>query len=263
VKLGTRLRRVAALVVVGLIAAGLASGNRHHGDLGSAGLAALPSSPALALKVGLPQQLGPGTFVSRWTVVRARALAHTGPSRNAPVITRLAVLNSDGTPNALEVLGSSADGRGRLWVHVHLPVLPNGRLGWVERRLLGPYETVDTHLLVDRRRLRATLYRRGHDVFTAPVGIGTASWPTPSGEFLVRDELTRYASPFYGPVAFGTTARSVVLTEWPGGGFIGIHGTNEPALVPGRVSHGCIRMRNADIVRLARLMPVGTPVTIR
>jgi lipoprotein-anchoring transpeptidase ErfK/SrfK len=75
--------------------------------------------------------------------------------------------------------------------------------------------------------------------------------------------LTRYRSPFYGPLAFGTSARSSVLTDWPGGGFIGIHGTDAPELIPGRVSHGCIRLRNDDILRLGRLMPVGTPVTIR
>ena len=74
--------------------------------------------------------------------------------------------------------------------------------------------------------------------------------------------MTRYASPTYGPVAFGTSARSETLTDWPGGGFVGIHGTDRPDLLPGRVSHGCIRMRNDDIVELARLMPVGTPVTI-
>jgi hypothetical protein len=38
---------------------------------------------------------------------------------------------------------------------------------------------------------------------------------------------------------------------------------DEPDLLPGRVSHGCIRMRNADILRLAKLMPVGTPLTIQ
>ena len=69
-------------------------------------------------------------------------------------------------------------------------------------------------------------------------------------------------SPLYGSVAFGTSARSAVLTDWPGGGFIGIHGTDRPEILPGRVSHGCIRLRNRDIVRLARLMPVGTPVRI-
>ena len=70
-------------------------------------------------------------------------------------------------------------------------------------------------------------------------------------------------TPYTGALAFGTTARSDTLTDWPGGGFIGIHGTNQPAILPGRVSHGCIRMRNRDIRGLDRKMPLGTPVTIR
>jgi lipoprotein-anchoring transpeptidase ErfK/SrfK len=66
----------------------------------------------------------------------------------------------------------------------------------------------------------------------------------------------------YGPNIFFTTAYSS-LPDWPGGGIVGIHGTNQPGLVPGRPSHGCIRLRNSDIKRLARLMPVGTPLLIR
>jgi lipoprotein-anchoring transpeptidase ErfK/SrfK len=99
-------------------------------------------------------------------------------------------------------------------------------------------------------------------VFFARVGIGTPQSPTPAGEFFVRNQLYGYNDPVYGPIAFGTNARSSVLTDWPGGGFIGIHGTNQPELIPGRVSHGCIRLRNRDILRLARLMPVGTPLTV-
>jgi lipoprotein-anchoring transpeptidase ErfK/SrfK len=95
------------------------------------------------------------------------------------------------------------------------------------------------------------------------VGVGKPAWPTPSGEFYIRNKLTDFASPMYGPVAFGTSARSSVLTDWPAGGYVGIHGTDEPDLIPGRVSHGCIRMQNADILRLAKLMPVGTPLTVR
>lgn len=44
---------------------------------------------------------------------------------------------------------------------------------------------------------------------------------------------------------------------------VGIHGTDQPELIPGRPSHGCIRLSNPAIRRLARLMPVGTPVLIR
>ena len=63
-------------------------------------------------------------------------------------------------------------------------------------------------------------------------------------------------------MAFGTSARSSTATGWPAGGFVGIHGTDRPDLVPGRVSHGCIRMRNRDVVELAKRLPVGTPLTV-
>jgi lipoprotein-anchoring transpeptidase ErfK/SrfK len=161
------------------------------------------------------------------------------------------------------VLQARTGADGRVWVEARLPVLPNGTVGWVSRSSLGPYQTVTTHLIVDRAHLRATLYRNGKRIFQARVGVGAPASPTPPGEFTVRSELTRYASSFYGPVAFGTTARSAVLTDWPDGGFIGIHGTNAPQLLPGRVSHGCIRLDNRDIIRLTALMPVGTPVTIQ
>jgi lipoprotein-anchoring transpeptidase ErfK/SrfK len=100
-------------------------------------------------------------------------------------------------------------------------------------------------------------------VFHARVGVGKPSSPTPRGEFYVREVIRGFGDPFFGPVAFGISGRSAVLTDWPGGGVVGIHGTSLPQLLPGRVSHGCIRLRNPDILRLARLMPLGTPVTIR
>lgn len=64
------------------------------------------------------------------------------------------------------------------------------------------------------------------------------------------------------PYPCGTSARSPYETGWPAGGFIGIHGTGRPGLIPGRISR-CIRLNNAAILRLARLMPVGTPVTVQ
>jgi lipoprotein-anchoring transpeptidase ErfK/SrfK len=154
--------------------------------------------------------------------------------------------------------------RGRTWYRVRLPILPNGTTGWVPRRALDPLRRVDTSLRVDRRRLRLTLRRRGRVIMRAPIGVGQSRWPTPRGDFYVRSRLWGYGlGSAYGPVALGLSARSAVLTDWPGGGFVGIHGTNQPGLLPGRVSHGCVRLRNRDIVRLDRLMPVGTPVTIR
>ncbi|HET6546802.1 MAG TPA: L,D-transpeptidase, partial [Solirubrobacter sp.] len=125
-------------------------------------------------------------------------------------------------------------------------------------------QPVTTWLKISTKTFRATLMKRGRKVWSARVGVGQPQWPTPRGQFYIRAKLTGYGSAgsFYGPVAFITSATSPTLTDWPGGGLVGVHGTSLPGLIPGRISHGCVRIRNGDILRLARLMKVGTPVTI-
>jgi lipoprotein-anchoring transpeptidase ErfK/SrfK len=92
--------------------------------------------------------------------------------------------------------------------------------------------------------------------------VGKAGTSTPGGSFWVVEKLRAIGSPVYGPYAIGTSAYAPSLSEWPGGGVVGIHGTNEPQLIPGRPSHGCIRMRNADVSRLWHLLALGTPIEI-
>jgi hypothetical protein len=210
-----------------------------------------------------PRLLGRPRDVSWYAPVRRPAAVRAAPDPSAPGVAALATRTPEGTENIVLVLGRARGGDGRLWVHVRLAVHPNSRTGWVPRAALGGYSAVHTRLVVDIERLTATLYREGRAVFRARIGVGRSESPTPKGEFYIRNKLTRYATPFYGPLAFGTSARSSVITDWPAGGFIGIHGTNRPDLLPGRVSHGCIRLRNRDILELGRLMAVGTPVTIR
>jgi lipoprotein-anchoring transpeptidase ErfK/SrfK len=140
---------------------------------------------------------------------------------------------------------------------------PNGRVGWVRSEALSRLYVVRTRLVIDRRALRATLFKRGRRIWQAPVGIGKAATPTPRGVFWVRERLKGLGTTgAYGPWAFGTSAYAN-FSDWPNGGVVGIHGTNEPGLVPGRPSHGCVRVRNDKIRRLARLMPVGTPIEVR
>jgi lipoprotein-anchoring transpeptidase ErfK/SrfK len=220
-----------------------------------------PSRPAWVVPrpVGLRAVRG----ASHVAPVRRAVLARASPNAQSRAVAPVATRTPEGTTNILELLGTARRERSGLWQRVRLAVLPNGRTGWVPRSSLGGSILLDTRLIVDRSRLRATLYRDGAEIFTAPVGIGQPAFPTPAGAFYVRDVLTRYASPSYGPIAFGTSARSATITDWPAGGYIGIHGTDEPDLIPGRISHGCIRLRNRDIRRLARLMPVGTRVIIR
>ena len=201
--------------------------------------------------------------VAHWAKVLQPAVVRSEPRPTARAVTTIGTLTSDDTQDLVLVLARVDLDPTTTWYRIRLAVLPNNSTGWVPARALGNLVKVSTHLYVDRKTFRMTLERGGIVVFRAIVGVGRPYWPTPRGEFYIRDELTRFDSPFYGPIAFGTSARSPTLTDWPGGGVVGIHGTNKPSLLPGAVSHGCIRMRNADIRRLARLITVGTPLTIR
>jgi lipoprotein-anchoring transpeptidase ErfK/SrfK len=150
------------------------------------------------------------------------------------------------------------------WLRIRLPGRPNGRTGWVREEQLSNLRAIRTQLTIDRRALRATLRRNGKRIWSSPVGVGKRGTITPAGTFWIRERLANLGGdPLYGPWAFGTSAYSDTLTDWPGGGVVGIHGTNQPELIPGRPSHGCVRVPNPAIRRLAKLMPVGTPVVIR
>jgi len=200
--------------------------------------------------------------VAHWAGVMKRAVVRTKPSLAGRIVTTLPTGTTDGTQNVVLVLSRVDISPHQSWYRVRLPILPNNKTGYVQRGSLSSLFIVHTHLYVNRGSLTATLKRNGKTVFKTRVGIGKSYWPTPPGEYYIRDKLTSFNNPFYGPVAFGTSARSPTLTDWPGGGYVGVHGTNQPHLIPGQISHGCIRMRNAAIVALARLMPVGTPLTI-
>ena len=204
-----------------------------------------------------------GSESYRWAFVRHRTFARTGPSASARAITPITFRTPELYRNAIQVLDQVTYKGGKTWVRIRLAVLPNSTTGWVPRGAMAPFQKVHTRMVIVQRSLRATLYKRGRPVFSARIGVGQAHTPTPRGEFYVREKLSGYYAPVYGPRAFGLNARSNTLTDWPGGGFVGIHGTNEPQILPGRVSHGCVRMRNPAILRLFRLMPLGTPVSIR
>jgi len=198
-----------------------------------------------------------------WAHPVAKAPIRRSPRADAPSITQTHFETEDGFPEVYLVLRRWVDRGERTWFKVRIPMRPNGKQGWVRDAALGPLYRVRTQLVVDRSKQRATLRKNGRKIWTAPVGIGAPSTPTPKGNFWIREKFrTSDAGGVYGPRAFGTSDYSV-LTDWPGGGVIGIHGTNEPGLIPGRPSHGCIRVRNGEVRRLYRLMPVGTPLLIR
>jgi lipoprotein-anchoring transpeptidase ErfK/SrfK len=261
-----RRRGLPALAAVALLAAAaalLVTPAREAPVVRATAADRLPPPVAPAFTPGRPRRLGSARDRSLWAPVEHAVAVRAAPDPAAARIADLPTATPEGTRNIVAVVRRAEDDGGGRWVEVRLASLPNGRTGWVPRSALGGYGTVETRLVVDVGSLTATLYRRGHIVLRAPVGVGAAATPTPTGRFYVRNRLTRYRSATYGPVAFGTSARSPTATGWPAGGFVGIHGTDRPDLLPGRVSHGCIRMRNVDILALARRMPVGTPVIIR
>jgi len=225
---------------------------------------ALPVSASAAAQPAAGVRLSDGRTFAHWAHPAHRAPIRSAPSQLSRQVARTRYLTEDGFPEVYLVLARYTDGEGRAaWLRIRIPMRPNGRTGWVRESALGPLYRVRTRLVVDRRRLHATLYRSGRRIWRSPIGVGKAGTPTPRGHFWIREKF-RVARPggIYGPRAFGTGGYSR-LSDWPRGGVIGIHGTNQPWLIPGRPSHGCIRVPNPAIRSLYRLLPIGTPLEVR
>lgn len=83
-----------------------------------------------------------------------------------------------------------------------------------------------------------------------PIGVGKSASPSPIGRFTI---ISKFRNPG-GP--FGAMWLGLSIPRY------GIHGTNNPSSIGGLVSKGCIRMHNRDVLEVARLIPIGTPVHI-
>jgi lipoprotein-anchoring transpeptidase ErfK/SrfK len=150
------------------------------------------------------------------------------------------------------------------WWQVMLPVQPNGSIGWVRADQVAA-STTGYHLVLARAAHRLKLYNQASLVETIKVAVGTGDTPTPGGRYFLK-ELLKAPDPSgaYGPYAFGLSGFSTALSSFDGGlPVIGLHGTNQPQLLGQDVSHGCIRMSNADITKLAQILPLGTPIEIQ
>ena len=162
------------------------------------------------------------------------------------------------------VLGE-AEVRGRSWLRVRYSGVGR-RKGWIPDAAVSP-ELLMTgkRLVLDLSALRLRLMRGRRVLFGTRVGVGAAGSPTPRGRFYIRERLGPFANSntVYGALAFGTSAFSPFRTDWPGGGQVGIHGTNQPSLIPGRISNGCVRLHNSAVLRLGRMLSVGTPLLVK
>jgi len=196
------------------------------------------------------------------TVVAPRVAARAQPSSSAPVITTLSKINPQGAPQVLDLGVAVTDSTGGLWYRAVLPIRPNGTAGYVPASSIR-INLTSYRIVVDREDLLLTLWRLCDVVKTFTIGLGKESTPTPNGTFYIISLLKPPAAgSVYGDYAYGLSAYSNAITNWKGGGVIGIHGTNDPSSIGNRKSHGCIRLRNQDIDQLVPILPLGTPVEI-
>jgi lipoprotein-anchoring transpeptidase ErfK/SrfK len=198
-----------------------------------------------------------------WAAAAVRATtAYRSPGGAA--IRRFGLQNVNGAATVFGVLGREVDARCRVaWLHVALPIRPNGATGWVRAADVQQLP-VRTRITVDLSERRVRLYKNGKLVLSSTAAIGSSATPTPLGRYYVNQRLIPDDpnGPF-GPGAVGISAFSDVLTGWTQGGPIAIHGTNEPSSIGHAVSNGCIRLPNSVLRRVFAEALAGTPVLIR
>jgi lipoprotein-anchoring transpeptidase ErfK/SrfK len=153
------------------------------------------------------------------------------------------------------------------WLRVRLPERPNGSTAWVRLEDVALSST-PYRIVISLAETKLTVFKDGFEVFAAPVGIGTESTPTPVGSFFVAG-IPKPPPAGYGPVVLDTNGHSEAIESWEGSGdaITSIHGpisAGSDTLIGTtgtRISHGCIRMHEADQLRLSVITP-GTPVDI-
>ena len=174
---------------------------------------------------------------------------------------RVSARNPWGQAIRFLVVGVSRDTAATPWVRVLLGVGHNGAAGWVP--------TSEVHLRRTHDRIVVSLsertlwhMRNGHLVQRYRVAVGATNTPTTPGRFFVWAKVPSNPHGAYGSYILGLSGFSEVLTSWPGGGRMAIHGTDDPRDRGEWVSHGCVRVYNPQMDHL-RDVPMGTPVIIR
>lgn len=165
-----------------------------------------------------------------------------------------------GLTKQLPVLGDAPG-----WLHVRLPQRPNGLTGWIPAST-AQLSTTTYGILIDVRLNRLKLYNGGQLVVDLPAGVGTEQDPTPLGDYYVMD-VAPSEGPGWGPFILDTNAHSESITSWEGSGdaFTAIHGPLGLDAAIGttgaKISHGCVRLHDADLAQL-KPVPAGAPIVI-
>jgi lipoprotein-anchoring transpeptidase ErfK/SrfK len=130
-----------------------------------------------------------------------------------------------------------------------------------------------TIVTVDKSNFKLRVFKRLKFSKSYGVAVGAPAYPTPSGLFSISNKQvnptwTAPNSPWAGEMAgqsvSGGAANNPLKARWMGiVNGVGIHGTGQEWSIGSRASHGCIRMRVADVIDLYPRIPVGSPVLIK
>jgi len=253
---------LSALASITRVPARFANQPRDEGTTGPDVRAFLGATPSTDVGVAtVPQRpCDRPTVIGR--VIPASLTVRSLPSVGSPAIASFHRTNAEGATQVFDIQGSVRNPAGDVWYRALLPLRPNGTSGYVAA---GSVRLVQTpyRIAVDRKGLRLTVWDGCTALMKFPIGLGKESTPTPDGRYYIIALLKPpMAGSVYGTYAYGLSAFSDVLTNWKGGGIIGLHGTNDPSSIGNRKSHGCIRLYNRDIEKLVPILPLGTPVDI-
>jgi hypothetical protein len=222
-------------------------------------LSLVPRAGAGSSSVSSVDVVGSGTIAWREISVLAE------PKAGAKRLAVLKQFRPDFRPQyvlALDTLKAKKTGKSS-WYRISIPGRPNGRSGWVRAAALE-IQPVHKRLIVYRGAKRFEFWDGNKLVRAGKVAVGAPGAETPLGLFYVTwkfDPSIDSDWAILGAYAFETSAYSK-LTDWPGGGIVGMHGTPWPSLLGQAVSHGCIRVHNDSIEFLRNRVPLGTPVKI-
>ena len=183
------------------------------------------------------------------------------PNPQAHVIKVMHAFRPDYRPQEMFAVREAVGSDGNAWYRVSIPMRPNGTYGWIPAATVSLRPT-HSQIVVNIRTRTIDIYRFGKRKWHGIVAVGAPGRETPIGHYFVAARFVPYHDPFLGVFAVETSAYSK-LTEWPGGGVVGIHGTNLPQLLGKAVSHGCVRVSNTTARHMKTLAPLGTPIWIR
>lgn len=225
------------------------------------------SQPAAAEAAARPSPIATASAapqVERWMVAKAvkAVTVYRRPSTAAGVKARLGKVNVNDYPTVFLVHGTRIVD-GVTWYDVYVAMRPNGSRGWVREGAVAIYTTT-AEIEIDLSERTLTVARRGQEVGTFPVAVGKPGLETPTGRFFVNQKLRPPAGSVFGALAIGISAFQMKLPAgaWEQGGPVAIHGTDQPQLIGQAVSHGCVRMRDKDVLKVGDWVPTGSPVVI-